>query len=234
MSDHRALLARLNPASTHYDSVGGGLPDMTNEDITGALGLVRQKARFACEVYCALWWPGLSSHTCGEIDTAIRNKQLDEFLRRQRKLITARMAVHVAKEEADGSHGGIPGVRRALQEARGELAEAQARAWPNYSDRYGLIRAAVMNEIRGGRSCKLCAGRGTVRHGDLIVDCQHCKGSRLEPNSERHRAAVIGVQRTAYARWESVYDWTLDLCDRANRSADRAFGLAVGREVAPC
>lgn len=234
MSDNRPLLARLNPASPHYDSARGGLPELTNEDIAGALGMVRHKARFACDVYCALWWPGLAGIGVAEIDTSIRNKQLDEFLKRQRKLIVARMAVHVAQEEADGTHGGIPGVKRALSQARGELEEAKARAWPVYSDRYGMIRAAVLNEIRGGRTCKTCAGRTSIRHGELVVVCPNCHGSGHAHNSERGRADAIGVARTAYQRWEGVYDWTLDLCERANRTANEAFGIALGREMAPC
>lgn len=227
MSDVRKLLARLNPGAIQYGVVGGsGIPDLTPQDIAGALGFIRDD--FQREVFCALWWPDGSRLTRGAFDLQLRNKQLAEWMRRQRALVAARLGWHLAREEADGTHGGVPGVRKALSHARAEAEEAKAKAWPAYSERYKLIRSAVLNELASPHNCKPCGGRGHVRAGALMTMCKACSGTGRAHSSERTRAEAIEVPRSMYARWADVYQWTLELCSHAERQAADKVERALG------
>lgn len=231
MSDVRKLLARLNPGAIQYGVVGGGgIPDLTPQDIAGALGFIRDD--FQREVFCALWWPDGSRLLRDEFDTMLRNKQLGEWMRRQRALVTSRLAMHLAREEADGTHGGIPGVRKALSHARAEAEEAKAKAWPAYSERYKLIRAAVLNELASPHNCKPCGGRGHVRAGALMAVCKACGGTGRAHSSERTRAEAIEVSRPVFARWVGVYQWTFNLCATADRKAGEI--MEANLKVAAC
>lgn len=221
MTDVRKLLARLNPGSLQYGVSRGGVPELTSQDIAGALGMVRDE--FAREVFCALWWPDGARLTHDALDIALRNKQLAEWMRRQRTLVAARLGAHLAQEEADGTHGGIHNVRRSLAHARAEAEEAKANAWPAYGERYKLIRAAVLNELAAPRACKHCAGRGHVRTEALVSACHACNGTGQARGSERSRAEAIDVGHANYARWAGVYQWTFDLCARADRKAAEAL-----------
>ncbi len=55
MTDPRRLLARLNPSTIRYDTLPGGVPELTAQDIAHALGLV--PVGLGREVLQACWWP---------------------------------------------------------------------------------------------------------------------------------------------------------------------------------
>ncbi len=56
------LMARLNPKSLNLRGTSGGIPEITTEDIAGALGLASRAGpgpRLAVLVVALRWWPGL-------------------------------------------------------------------------------------------------------------------------------------------------------------------------------
>ena len=228
MSDVRRLMGRLYPPGMKYTVGFGGRPTIAPEDITGALGFIRD--RFARETFCALWWPEGASLTRREFDLELRDRQMREWTRRQRALVVARLAVDVAHDEV-GAHGAVHGVRRALAAARAELETARSKAWPPWhrplrigdvpqkQSRYAAIRAAVLAEIADPRSCKVCAGRGTLRADALIVKCDECGGTGQRARSESGRAKAIGLTPQSYGRWAQVYEWTYTLVKTADETA---------------
>jgi hypothetical protein len=233
MSDVRRLMGRLYPPGMKYTAGFAGRPTIAPEDITGALGFVRD--RFAREVFCALWWPEGASLTGKQFDLELRDRQMREWIARQRALVVARLAVDVAHDEVTGAHAGMRGVRRALTSARAELEEARNKAWPPWHklvaeqrspekrSRYAAIRQAVMLEIASPRSCKVCAGRGHVRADALVVKCEACAGTGQRGHSERRRAESIGMTHQAFERWACVYEWTYRLCKDADEKAAAAL-----------
>lgn len=235
MTDVRRLLARLNPATIRYGAGRGGIPELTASDIAGALGMVRDK--FAREVFCAVWWPDGARLTHREFDLDLRNRQMKEWMRRQRASVIARLAMDVAHDELKGTHGGAHEVRRTLAAARVEYEAAAAEAWPAWQNRHGkpreqsryaLIRAAVIVEIGSPRTCSICAGRGNLRAGALVVKCEACAGSGQRANSERHRAASLGIRGSSFEKWAPVYDWTYTLCKTAENTTADALGKHFG------
>lgn len=220
--DVRKMMGRLNPAGMRYEMGGsGGVPMLTQADIAGALGMVRDD--FAREVFCAVWWPDGAKLTAKELDAKIRERQLGEWMRRARLVEAAKLAMHLAEEEAEGSHAAIQGVQRALSRARAELTEARAVMWPSYGPRYALIRVAVLTELASPQTCRHCAGRGSHRTDALVVTCHHCGGTGRKAASERSRADAVKVGKTGFRHWEGVYDWTLQLCASAERDAAKAL-----------
>lgn len=241
MTDARKLLARLNPGSIQYGVSRGGIPELTPQDIAGALGFIRDA--FDRELFCALWWPDGSRLNRGEFDLMLRNRQMGEYLRRQRALVVARLAVDVAQDEVEGTHGGIHNVKRALSHARAELDEAKARAWPAWqrptkagqtpeASRYSAIRKAVLEEIAEPRRCKTCGGRGHVRKDSLVIGCTSCAGTGQWPHSERRRAETIGLAHQVFPRWSGVYEWTYRLCKSADTRANKL--MKDNLEMASC
>jgi len=242
MSDVRRLMGRLYPPGMKYTVGFAGRPTIAPEDVSGALAFVRD--RFARETFCALWWPEGASLTRAQYDLELRNRQMEEWTRRQRALVTARLAVDVAHDEVTGSHAGVHGVRRALASARHELEEAQAKAWPPWHkprrrddspqklSRYAAIRAAVLREIADPRSCKVCAGRGTLRADALIVRCGECGGTGQRAGSERGRAKAIGMTAQSFERWAGVYEWTYQLCKAADETAAAVLKMNLASDDA--
>lgn len=226
MSDVRRLMGRLYPPGMKYAAGFAGKPTLAPEDIAGALGFVRD--RFARETFCTLWWPEGASLTRQQYDLELRNRQMEEWVRRQRVLVTARLAVDVAHDVVIDSHGRT---RNTLTAARGELEDARRKAWPAWQrplrigevpqkpSRYAAIRKAVLVEISAPRSCKVCAGRGHVRAEALVVKCESCAGTGQRGHSERRRAETLGLVGQSFERWAVVYEWTYQLCKSADEKA---------------
>lgn len=85
MADVREMLARLNPTTVKFDvGKGGGMPELTNIDIAGALAFVTPG--LGREVLEACWWPDgakLRSHKMRDAVIAL----VEPEVRRQQKLL---------------------------------------------------------------------------------------------------------------------------------------------------
>lgn len=243
MTDVRKAVARINPHGANYSGSGGsgGTPDIVDSDINGALGFIAND--FDREVFCALWCPEMAKLTRLQFDMMLRDKQALEFIRRQRILVSARLAVDLAKEEADGTHRDIPGVRRSLSHARAALDDASSKAWPPWQrastkkdpaqkSKYSLIRTAVLREIAEPRTCKVCHGHCHTFKGALAVPCMACHGTGQHPKSNRWRAEAIKVPHQKFNKWAGVYLWTFLFCKRAENRAIKI--MKKNLEMAPC
>lgn len=222
-------LALLEPHGPRFDRGRGGIPELTKEDVLLAIGLIPEDLKPHATIYLALHWP--TPQYLHEADGLIKDAQLRECVRRAKKIVIAKLALDIAKGEADGTHGGIPGVRRALAEARANLETARADKWPRYDTRYEKVRAAALFELHDPKRCKQCAGRRTVRIHAVVQICTACGGTGKSSYSDQVRAEGIGLSRQTYKQaWEGLYVWTLELCSRAESAARQAFSDALGRD----
>lgn len=221
-------LALLEPHGVRMDGGRGGKPELTWEDVTLALGMIPDDLKAHASVYLAIHHP--TCQTLHEADELVKDAQLRECLRRTKRIVIARMEVQVKKDEVEGSHGGIHGVRRALAEARANLETVMADKWPRYDTRYQQVRVAVLGELHAQDRCKQCAGRSTVRINGVDRNCPNCHGTGKKAHSDQMRADAIGLSRQTYKHaWEGLYVWTLELCDLAASAARQAFERALGR-----
>lgn len=230
VSNPDETLALLEPHGARFDGSGRGvIPELSKEDVLLALGLIPEDRKPHATVYLALHWP--TPQSLQEADELIKNSQLRECVRRAKKIVIAKLAVDIAKGEADGSHGVLHGVRRALAEARANLETARADKWPRYDTRYEKVRAAVLFELHDPKRCRTCAGRGNVLINAVVRPCAECSGTGKRAYSDQARAEAIGLSRQTYKHaWEGLYLWTLELCSRAEAAARDAFAKAMGRE----
>lgn len=222
----RKLLARLNPSIARFEVHHGGQPELTPQDIAGALGMIED--RLAREVLCTVWWPDGAQLQRAELDRIVREAQLREWMRLRRELEAARLAVHVAEDDIDGTYGTRSGQRAALQRATETLDEVKARQWPAVGPVYRAVRQAVLAELATPSLCPHCEGRGEVRVHDRLLVCQHCEGHGRTPVSDRKRASMIERDEAGYRRvWRPVYEWTLALCANAETCGARALERAL-------
>lgn len=222
----RKLLARLNPAAARYEVHHGGVPELTPQDIAGALGMIDD--RLAREVFCTVWWPDGAQLNRVEVDRIVREAQLREWMRLRRELEAAKLAQHVAQDDIDGTYGTRASQRQALQRASDELDTVKARQWPAVGPIYRAVRQAVLVELATPSLCPHCEGRGEIRMGDRLLTCQPCDGHGRVPVSDRKRASMIERDEAGYRRvWRPVYEWTLALCANAETRGARALERAL-------
>jgi len=216
------LLARLNPSSVRYGSLGGGAPELTPQDIAAALAMV--PSGLGRELLCRLWWPDGAALTAKDLDRLMMDAQLEEWKRRMDVLVTAQIAVAVADDP----------ITRARSLA--SLDTARARVWPRLGAEscYQSIRGAVLAEMSSAAHCTKCAGHGNVRTTfGRVVSCDPCGGSGIVKFSDRARAGLIERDESTYRRvWKPVYEWTERRCQDAVSPASSAFRRALGRDAA--
>jgi hypothetical protein len=223
----RKLLARLNPSSARFEIHHGGAPELTAQDIAGALGMIDDA--LAREVFCAVWWPDGAQLNRAALDRMLREAQLREWLRLRRELEAAKLALHIAQDDLDGTYSSRASQRQALQQATDQLDAVKARQWPAVGPIYRAVRRAVLAELSTPELCPHCQGRGEVRVGDRLLTCQYCEGHGRAPVSDRKRAAMIERDEAGYRRvWRPVYEWTLALCAGAETRGARALERTLG------
>lgn len=225
MTDVRKLLARLNPRQSQYEIGSGGIPEMTPQDIAGALGMVRDE--LGRELLCHVWWPDGAQRTRPQLLDHLRDLQLAEWIGRMRRFEAATLAHHIACEDADGTHGRS---RRGLYEARSELECAKGTLWPRIGpqSRYLAIRQEVLAEMLDPHRCHLCHGAGEVMLNAVRRDCPRCLGSGRAKVTDTDRASRIGCSQQTYAEtWRDPYEWTLERCSHAERRAARELADAL-------
>src|SRR5690348_11448527 len=107
-----SLRSFLYPHGARFDSVPGGEPEFTVEEANAVWGVLMSRDRAACVVVDSLYAEPMI--LTQDAHSVIKRAQLRECWRRLRAVEIAKLAMHLAEEEADGTHGGIAGVRRAL------------------------------------------------------------------------------------------------------------------------
>lgn len=181
------LLARLNPAVMRYGPGRGGKPELTAQDIAGALAFVPRG--IGRELLCYVWWPAGAESTECQLDRAIEHVQREEWARQ----VARRVEAH----------------------NQGRQKAKFWPSWFNQATevrpQYAAIRKAVLAELRSPALCPACGGRGQLQADNLVVICEPCRGT-----GRGRKAGIpvaIGTCRSSYyQRWQAVHDWTLALC----------------------
>jgi hypothetical protein len=218
MANVRKLIARLNPASIRYGVGRGGIPELTPQDIAGALGMVPNG--LGREIFCHLWWPDGARLTQAQLLDYLVRAQFEEWSRRADILRAAQIAHYLADD---------PG------RAKAQLQAAKDQMWPGIAGHtiYRLIRLAVLLEMAAPSLCQSCGGRGEVKQVSLMVQCDECHGEGRRGRSDRQRAASINRDISNYVRtWRGPYEWLYAHCRDAEDKAVHQFEAALGVDSA--
>lgn len=218
MASVHKLMGRLNATTCRFDIGRGGIPELTPQDIAGALGMIRDE--FAREVFCAVWWPDGAKLMAKDLDRIIAGMQFGEWKGRFDAMLDAQLKVAQTELRAD---------RREMAGARAALENAKSEMWPALrEDAYRLVRLAAVEELRAPKSCASCQGRATASVGELVITCKACDGSGVMPVSNRRRAAALRINESTYRRvWQPVYEWTYRRVADAEHAGAREFAVRV-------
>ncbi|ALR08699.2 hypothetical protein XFFB_05065 [Xylella fastidiosa] len=232
MMNPRRLLARLNPSTIRYDTLPGGVPELTAQDIAHALALT--PAGLGREVLEACWWPDGAALRRGSLRDAAVALVVPEIRRQQQCLLEARTDVGIVKACMGWTRVTTSAQQAALRRAEEQLDKVKAHLWPQATlEMLPALVAAVVDELSKPQLCPCCHGRGERRVGALVKVCTACGGSGAVPASDCKRAAAIGRDEAAYRRrWRGVYEWLLDRMRDAERQAARELQEALHKEVA--
>ncbi|WP_434428420.1 hypothetical protein [Xylella fastidiosa] len=232
MTDPRRLLARLNPSTIRYDTLPGGVPELTAQDIAHALALT--PAGLGREVLQACWWPDGAALRRGPLRDAAVALVVPEIRRQQQRLLEARTDVGIVKACMGWTRATTSAQQAALRRAEERLEEAKAQLWPQATlEMLPVLVAAVVDELSTPQLCPCCHGRGERRVGALVKVCTACGGSGAVPASDRKRAAALGRDESTYrTTWRSLYEWLLERMGVAERQAATQLQEALHRNAA--
>lgn len=234
MADVRELLARLNPTTVKFDvGKGGGVPELTNLDIAGALAFVTPG--LGREVLEACWWPDGAKLRRHKLRDAVVALVEPEIRRQRERLFEAVLDIQIAKQSAEWSPRGMTSELRAeIDRSQARHEQAQAQCWPVTTlESLPTLAGAVLAEIAGAPHCETCEGRGAVITESSARACIECSGSGLVAVSDRKRAAAIGRDESVFRRhWRPVYMWMLDRFRDAEQSAAVELVEALRRDAA--
>jgi hypothetical protein len=236
MGNVRELMARLGPTTVKFDTGRGGTPDLTNQDIAAALGMV--PAGLGRELLEACWWPDGAALRRHRLRDAVIALVTPELRRQQRKLADARTELGLA-EVCMGWAGAVTAEQRAERDrAAHRLDQVKTQCWPiSTLESLPTLAKAVISEIAERPHCQACQGRGEVMAGELRVICKGCVGSGVVAVSDRRRAAALGRDESSYReRWRGVYEWLLAKMSEAEQSAGASLANALSspRQDLPC
>jgi len=229
MANVRELMARLGPSTVKFDTGRGGTPDLTNQDIAAALGMV--PAGLGRELLEACWWPDGAALRRHKLRDAVIALVTPELRRQQLRLADARTEVGIA-EVCMGWAGAVTAEQRGERDrAARRLDQIKSECWPiSTLESLPTLAAAVISEVASRPHCATCDGRGQVMSGELLVPCKACAGSGLGAVSDRRRAAAIGRDEAAYRRtWKPVFEWLLTKVSEAEQEAAWHLRAALGR-----
>lgn len=232
MSNPRELLARLNVPAVRYEIGRGGIPELTNIDIAGALGMI--PAGFARDVLMVVWWPDGCQRLAESMAEGMRIAILTEYAARERAHAAAKLDHHLA----EGAIAAKPKPLRTekekkiVEDLKSDIERARRRCWPWNSDRYVLIFPTVVEEMRQPRKCSACQGRGTYVLEGLVKDCRRCAGTGVRHGSIGWRAERLGIKdRHRFRVWEPVYEWVYRKVADAEAAGAKELTLTIARDV---
>lgn len=232
MSDGRELMARLGPSTVKFDTGRGGTPDLTNQDIAAALGMV--PAGLGRELLEALWWPDSGRRRSQQLRRAVIELVAPEYVRQQQALNVARTEFGIAKACMGWAGGPVTDAQRTEhRKAEARLEATRALCWPNNTmEQLGVLAGAIVEEMASSGCCKACQGLRIqgAKDGSGVIECDACGGAGVAPRSGRERATAIGADHSAYRRyWQPVYEWMLEHMRAAESLAARDFNRMLAR-----
>lgn len=226
----REVMGRLGPTTVKFDiGRGGGKPDLTNQDIAAALGMV--PAGLGRELLEACWWPDGAALRRHKLRDAVIALVTPELQRQQHRLAEARTDLGLA-DVCIGWGGAATAEQRANRDAAQlRLGRVKTQCWPiSTLESLPTLAMAVINEIARRPHCATCDGRGQTLSDELLMTCKVCAGSGLVAVSDRRRAAAIGRDESTYrANWRAVYEWLLQRMIEAEQEACWAMAAALNR-----
>lgn len=229
MGNVRELMARLGPSTVKFDTGRGGTPDLTNQDIAAALGMV--PAGLGRELLEACWWPDGGALRRHRLRDAVIALVTPELRRQQRKLADARTELGLA-EVCMGWASAVTAEQRAERDrAAYRLGQIKAQCWPiSTLEALPTLAAAAIREISHRSNCTACEGRGQALLGELLVPCRLCSGYGVVAVSDRRRAAAIGRDESTYrTKWRTVYEWLLQKMIEAEQEAAWKLTMVLGK-----
>lgn len=232
MTNARELLARLNPQTIRYNIGRGGVAELTNQDIAGALAFV--PAGLGREVLEACWWPGGAVLRRKHLRDAVVALVMPEIVRQSQRLGQAHLDLQLAEAAQAWSGAASSGHQASVDRQRAQLEAVRAACWPrNMLESLPTLCTAAISEMTRGGFCESCSGRGTVLVGELMTPCKSCAGRGWVAVSDRQRAKAIGRDEAAYRRhWRAPYVWLLDRMVEAEQIAATQLSDALRKEAA--
>jgi len=230
MTDPREILARLYPTTVRFDvGRGGGIPELTNIDIAGALGMV--PAGLGREVLEACWCPEGAALRGHKLQAAVIALVVGELQSQRLKLLDAERNEQIVESQIFWANQylrrGATAVQldelKAAVEKTGEIRDS---CWPsNTIQKLPLIVQAIIEELRGD-ACGCCGGTRFVEQ----KGCAECSGTGREKCSDRKRAIRMKTDPSDFARrWRVVYQWLYARFADAEAEAARRLSAAIQR-----
>jgi len=224
----RKMMARLNATTCRFDVGSGGIPELTNIDIAGALGMVSDE--FAREVFCAVWWPDGARLTEQALLAMVGRKQAHQINAQWRALQLARLDLHIAEDAFACKTSHTSKDHDDLGRMRLKADKARRACWPAQPQMYPKIRLTAMRELRAPNLCPGCEGRGELVYSTPQRQCPTCAGRGTLPVSSRQRAEWLGCDESNYRRaWRVAYEWTYDQLADAEVKAAQSLRGALAR-----
>ncbi|QDY48780.1 hypothetical protein [Stenotrophomonas maltophilia] len=146
MTDVRELLARLNPQTVKFNTGRGGVPELTNHDILGALsdvpaGLGRDLLEYGA-------WPDGAALRAVEISSRIHKLVMAEWSAREQAYIEAKVERGLVVSLARYHRKTLEFRTRAELDAK--VDEARARRWPEkMGDRLEDVVKVAVGDLFG-------------------------------------------------------------------------------------
>lgn len=232
MSDVRELLARLNPANVKFDTGRGGLPELTNQDIAGALAFI--PAGLGREVFIACHWPDGAKLSRRRITGMFQQLALTEWRKRINRMTDARVDHGIAVSIRRWQGAETAEQRAEVYRTQVRIDQARAELWPeSLPEMLPALLHAIVDELACPKNCATCQGRGAVIVGELLVPCTGCEGTGHSKNSDLWRAKRIGKDSANFRRdWRPCYQWLFDRMRDAESEAAQSMVHAVQRNAA--
>lgn len=232
MVDVREKLGRLNPTTVKFDiGVGGGTPELTNQDIAAALAFV--PAGLGREVLIACWWEGGAVLNRTKLRDAVVAVAATELRKQWMRRADAHTNYALAAACVGWSGAVTAEQRQGRDAAEARLRDANAACWPRETLTYlPNLSKVIIDEIAKQPVCEQCKGLPLVAAGKA-VKCEGCAGSGREPISDRGRAKELGLDPALFRRsWKRVYEWLLVKFRDAEGVAAQQLAAALRREAA--
>ena len=228
----RKIMTRLNAATARYDVARGGVPEITAQDVAGALALVGDP--LARDVFCCLWWPDSTALNRERVLKALRDRIWSEFSRRHRAAQLARLDLHIAEGELAARRSPGEHDRREFDTRHAAWERAHRQLWPGTMATYPQLLRAVLTEFVTPRHCATCKGRGAVAGSNGPRVCAACDGRGEKSQSKAWRANALGMTEANFRQsWEPVYEWTYSLVSDLETTAAAQLARALGAHHEP-
>lgn len=216
------LLARMNPTACRFDIGRGGISELANIDVAGALGMVKdQLGRAILQVlYCDgdMMLDGLR-----QAERIVYEEVMPHIRDQKEAMVEAEMRELVAESAEECGN------------ARRITDRLRAVSFPDERERILAILRGVLLEMRHPNHCPECNGRGQFVHNKLVVKCPPCKGTGRAAHSERKRADWCGMSVSGFRsrKVQNLHKWLLERISPAHYDALRSLSGMLRSEDLP-